>query len=166
MGKYSCSICGADPNICAHVPTVTVTNNVREPAKDTDPSEGSASAYTFDNYQEDTGTTAIYPGAGTCSDRAVNYTILGLIGEAGEIANKWKKYFRDAPDLASHPAEYWEFYANIRKAILDEIGDVFYYASRAVEELGASSGEVAASNIRKLQDRKQRDKLHGSGDDR
>src|SRR3954466_1059523 len=58
-----------------------------------------ASAYTFDSYQEDAGTTAFYPDAGTGSNAAINYTIFGLIGEAGEIANKWKKVYRDYPAL-------------------------------------------------------------------
>jgi NTP pyrophosphatase (non-canonical NTP hydrolase) len=125
-----------------------------------------AGSYTFDNYQQDTGITAIYPGAGTCSERAVNYAILGLIGEAGEIANKWKKLYRDAPKFATHPAEYYDYYAKLRETILDEIGDVLYYAARGAEEFGSSFGEVAAANIRKLGDRKSRNVIRGSGDNR
>jgi NTP pyrophosphatase (non-canonical NTP hydrolase) len=140
---------------------------------DTDPHSHSisgpgstASAYTFDSYQEDAGTTAFYPDAGTGSDKAVTYVILGLVGEAGEIANKWKKLFRDAPNFAIHPDEYRKYYANLRNTILEEHGDVIWYCAQLATELGTSLGEVAAANIRKLADRKSRNVIHGSGDDR
>lgn len=128
--------------------------------------KGSASAYTFNNYQEDTGITAVYPDAGQESERAVNYVILGLAGEAGEIANKWKKLFRDGPNFATNPVVYWDYYAKLREDILNELQDVLWYASQLATELGIAFGDVAANNIRKLNDRKQRNVLHGSGDDR
>jgi NTP pyrophosphatase (non-canonical NTP hydrolase) len=119
--------------------------------------QGGASAYTFDNYQEDTGTTAIYPEAGTSESDAIQYCIFGLIGEAGEIANKYKKILRD------HDGD-----INLERltSIANEIGDVLWYCSQLSSELGVQLSTIAAENIRKLNDRKQRDKLHGSGDDR
>ena len=132
-------------------------------------STSSAGSYTFDNYQQDTGITAFYPGAGTETVAAINYTILGLIGEAGEIANKWKKLFRDRGHLISSSETTASDLATIPGLIedlLSEIGDVQWYVGRAVEELGASLGEVAAANIRKLNSRQQRGKLGGSGDNR
>jgi NTP pyrophosphatase (non-canonical NTP hydrolase) len=140
---------------------------------DTDPQSHSisgpgstASAYTFDSYQDDAGTTAFYPEAGAGSERAVAYVILGLVGEAGEIANKWKKLLRDAPSLSDHPDEYYEYYNNLKNDVFNELGDVLWYAARLATELGTSLGEVAAANIDKLYDRKTRNALHGSGDDR
>lgn len=127
---------------------------------------GTASSYTLDNYQDDAGITAIYPGAGTCSVPAVNYAILGLIGEAGEIANKWKKLHRDGPNFATDPADYFEYYANLREDILNELGDVLWYAANLSTELGCSLGQVAADNVRKLQKRSREGKLKGSGDNR
>ena len=45
---------------------------------------------TFDEYQEATAETAIYPEAGTGSQIALAYVALGL-SEAGEIQGKVKK---------------------------------------------------------------------------
>jgi NTP pyrophosphatase (non-canonical NTP hydrolase) len=131
---------------------------------DTDPQShslsgpgSSASAYTFDSYQDDAGTTAIYPDKDRSNPTSINYTVLGLIGEAGEIANKYKKSLRDFSGYLTDET---------RAAILDEIGDVLWYCARLSSELQASLGEVAAANYTKLNDRKRRDVLHGSGDDR
>lgn len=117
-----------------------------------------ASAYTFDNYQEDTGTTAIYPESGLGTPDSINYTILGLIGEAGEISNKWKKFYRDGTDDFN--------YTHRRAQIKAELGDVLWYASQLATELGVTLGDVAAENIRKLSSRQQRGTLNGSGDSR
>lgn len=119
--------------------------------------EGSASAYTFDNYQDDAGITAIYPDSDTGSPAALSYVILGLAGEAGELANKYKKILRDkggVPDLDDY------------HGIGTEIGGVLWYAARICEELGIKLSTVANENIRKLSDRKSRNVLRGSGDDR
>ena len=115
---------------------------------------GSASAYTLDNYQEDTGLTAIYPGAGDSTIGSIDYCIFGLIGEAGEIANKWKKYHRDG------------YKDSIKDDVISELGDVLWYVSQLASELETKLGDIAADNIRKLQDRKQRNVIHGSGDNR
>lgn len=123
---------------------------------------GGASAYTFDNYQQDTGTTALYPNAGDRDISGVNYTILGLIGEAGEIANKWKKLFRDYPVFV----ENHDYPSDVRDSIIAELGDVLWYASQLATELGVTLGDVAAQNIRKLKSRADRGTLSGSGDDR
>jgi NTP pyrophosphatase (non-canonical NTP hydrolase) len=116
-----------------------------------------ASAYTFDNYQEDAGTTAIYPGSNTGSSEAITYVILGLTGEAGEIANKFKKVLRDNNGKID---------LDKLTAIADEIGDVIWYCARLAEEFGLQLSTIAAKNYNKLNDRKHRDALHGSGDDR
>jgi NTP pyrophosphatase (non-canonical NTP hydrolase) len=117
----------------------------------------SASAYTFDSYQEDAGTTAIYPRANTGSSEAITYVILGLVGEAGEIANKYKKVLRDNNG---------EIDLDKLTAIADEIGDVIWYCARLAEEFGLQLSTIAAKNYNKLNQRKSRNVLHGSGDDR
>ena len=43
----------------------------------------------FNEYQEQTALTAKYP-----KEKALDYCTLGLVGEAGEIANKVKKVIR------------------------------------------------------------------------
>lgn len=128
--------------------------------------EASAIAYTFDNYQEDAGTTAIYPDAGEGSPEAVNYAILGLIGEAGEIANKWKKFIRDGQSIPVTSDAYKARLFAYKLELQAELGDVLWYAANLATELGVSFGDVAADNYRKLLDRKTRDVIHGSGDER
>lgn len=82
---------------------------------------------------------------------------LGLVGEAGEIANKVKKIIRDnggvvTPEQASQ--------------IATEVGDVLWYVAALSRELGVDLGEVAQANIQKLTDRQARGVIGGSGDNR
>jgi NTP pyrophosphatase (non-canonical NTP hydrolase) len=102
----------------------------------------------FDEYQEQTRTTAIYPDEG-----AVSYIALGLNGEAGELAEKIKKYIREDDEQYLDEAE-------------SELGDVLWYLARLADELGVSLGDVAEDNLAKLHDRQQRDVLTGQGDNR
>ena len=111
--------------------------------------------YGFDEYQNFTKSTAVYTGGGTGTLPAVSYCALGLAGEAGEVANKVKKLLRDGDSLEK------------RKEITKEIGDVLWYASQLLNELGGySMGETAIYNTVKLQKRKQKGTLHGEGDNR
>ena len=55
-----------------------------------------------------------------------------------------------------------ENYLEIKK----ELGDVLWYVSQVATELTLSLDEVALCNIEKLQSRKKRGKLSGSGDNR
>jgi NTP pyrophosphatase (non-canonical NTP hydrolase) len=106
----------------------------------------------FNNYQERTEKFAIYPDRGTGSKAEFSYLALGLVGEAGEVAEKIKKYLRDGtfePDL-----------------IAKEIGDVLWYAARLSDALGCTFGHVAKVNLAKLEDRQRRNMLAGSGDER
>ena len=85
--------------------------------------------------------TAVYPGEGT--QAGISYTILGLVGEAGEIANKFKKILRNQ-----------ENYLDKSEVLMDELGDVLWYAARLASELGYSLNTVAQFNIDKLAKRK------------
>ena len=56
---------------------------------------------TFDEYQKQASTTALYPGQGTFIGLA--YASLGLNGEAGETGEQVKKIWRDdAADIEAH----------------------------------------------------------------
>lgn len=112
---------------------------------------------TFDEYQRQATTTAIYPESGTGSAGALAYVALGLAGEAGEVANKIKKILRDSN------GEVTEAVAN---AISKEIQDVQWYVAAMCTELGKSLALVAQENLDKLQSRQERGTLQGSGDDR
>ncbi len=77
---------------------------------------------------------------------------LGLVGEAGEFAEKVKKYVRDG----TYDRTLW----------LKELGDVVFYAAALANYLDSDLQEVMDMNVAKLNDRKARDVLQGSGDNR
>ncbi len=99
-------------------------------------------------YQEFTRTTAIYP-----KDKALEYLTLGLCSESGEVAGKLKKTLRDGN-------------LDLKQQVLDELGDVLWYACRICDELDTAIEEVMDSNMAKLKDRQARNVIKGSGDNR
>ena len=102
---------------------------------------------TLSSYQKVAASTAIYP-----TQHAITYPALGLAGEAGEVANKVKKIIRDGKlDKSSLGAE---------------IGDCLWYIAALCRDLNLDLGEIAKANLEKLQDRKARGTLKGSGDKR
>lgn len=104
----------------------------------------------LDEYQTQAESTAIYP-----KEYNVLYPTLGLAGEAGEVADKVKKLIRDGePHL---------FY---KDDIAKELGDVLWYVAILARDLGYNLEEVAQMNLDKLVNRKIRNALQGSGDDR
>ena len=85
------------------------------------------------------------------------YVTLGLTGETGEIANKVKKLIRDGDSNI----------ANLQKAIDDERGDVLWYLAQPALGFGNRSlSGSAKANLVKLEDRKERGVISGSGDNR
>jgi NTP pyrophosphatase (non-canonical NTP hydrolase) len=82
-------------------------------------------------------------------DRLVENT-LGLVGEAGEVAEKIKKLIRDSSRFKG-------------EEIMKELGDVVFYATALANIYGNGLQEVLELNIAKLDDRQKRGKLKGSG---
>ena len=107
----------------------------------------------FNNYQTQSRKTAKYPAIG----HPVIYPALGLVNEAGEVAGKVKKIFRDKGGVIGE-AE--------REALKSELGDVLWYIAQVCTELGLSLDEVAEHNIHKLYDRLERGTIKGDGDNR
>ena len=83
--------------------------------------------------------------------------LLGLVGEAGEIAEKFKKIYRDKNG---------EFTEDDRIEMTKELGDVLWYVSVVSTYLDISLEDVALKNIEKLKSRQDRGTLSGSGDNR
>lgn len=107
----------------------------------------------LNDYQKKAEKTAIYPAQGM----NYSYPALGLVGEAGEVAEKIKKVIRDKDGVLD---------ANDKGEIAKELGDVLWYIAILASEMGVSLNTVATMNLKKLQSRKERGKLGGSGDNR
>jgi NTP pyrophosphatase (non-canonical NTP hydrolase) len=107
----------------------------------------------FTDYQSKSRATAKYPVIG----HGVIYPTLGLVNEAGEVAGKIKKIFRDREGVISDAD---------RDSLKAELGDVLWYIAQVATELGLSLDEIAEYNIAKLLDRLERGKIKGDGDNR
>jgi NTP pyrophosphatase (non-canonical NTP hydrolase) len=107
----------------------------------------------FTDYQAKSRRTARYPAIG----HPIIYPTLGLANEAGEVAGKVKKIFRDKGGVIGE-AE--------REALKSELGDVLWYLAQVCTELDVSLDEVAGENIVKLYSRLERGKIGGDGDNR
>ena len=106
----------------------------------------------FNSYQRSASKFAIYP-----PQHKLIYPALGMAGEAGEVANKVKKLIRDGPDKRP---DTW------REDIASEIGDVLWYCAALADDLNLTLGMIAAQNLAKLQKRKDKGTIGGSGDTR
>jgi NTP pyrophosphatase (non-canonical NTP hydrolase) len=107
----------------------------------------------FTDYQTKSRKTAKYPSIG----HGVIYPTLGLTNEAGEVAGKIKKIFRDKNGIIGDDE---------RTALKGELGDVLWYLAQVCTELDLSLDEVAEHNIEKLYSRLVRGKIGGDGDNR
>jgi NTP pyrophosphatase (non-canonical NTP hydrolase) len=104
----------------------------------------------INTYQQHASETAIY------KDKLI-YPTLGLAGEAGEIANKVKKILRDNSGNLQE---------SVREDLICELGDVLWYIAALATDLNVELSEVANKNIEKLNSRKNRGTIGGSGDNR
>lgn len=104
-------------------------------------------------YQTAALTTAIYPNQG----QNYVYPTLGLVGEAGEVAEKIKKIIRDGDGILTDAD---------RDNVAKELSDVCWYVAVLAYELDYSLEEIMQINLDKLASRAQRNALSGSGDNR
>ena len=107
----------------------------------------------FNTYQKNARLTAQYPNLGT----NYIYPTLGLVGEAGEVAEKVKKVIRDKKGI---------FDDESKKGVKKELGDVLWYISNLCTEFNFSLDDIALQNLEKLNLRAAKGKISGSGDDR
>jgi NTP pyrophosphatase (non-canonical NTP hydrolase) len=83
--------------------------------------------------------------------------VFGLVGESGEVAEKFKKLIRDKSGQLS---------VEDKQEIIKELGDVLWYVNSLSTLLGSSLEEVAEKNLEKVLSRKARGTTKGSGDNR
>jgi len=105
----------------------------------------------IDEYQKEATKTAVYDNKDPLS-----YCILGLVGEAGELANKYKKVLRGDKELTNE----------LKLEMSKEAGDVLWYLASTVKELGYTLDTVAQMNIDKLKRRRRNNTIMGDGDNR
>jgi len=85
------------------------------------------------------------------------HLVLGLAGESGEVAEKFKKWVRDLDSDETRID---------RAGIAMELGDVLWYVAVLADYLDLSLEDIAAANLAKLAGRQGRGVLGGSGDNR
>lgn len=102
----------------------------------------------FDAYQDFTDSTAIYP-----KDKELEYLMMGLVSEVGEMAGKVKKEIRDGKIFE-------------QEDFTKELGDVLWYVARLAAYNDACLSWVAEANVKKLSSRMERGVIGGSGDER
>ena len=81
------------------------------------------------------------------------YFTMGLAGEVGEVAELIKKNLRDGKEVSSY-------------YLTKELGDVLFYLTQIATTYGISLEDVAQANVDKLESRKSRGVIGGSGNDR
>jgi NTP pyrophosphatase (non-canonical NTP hydrolase) len=106
---------------------------------------------TLDDYQKRALATAVDTG------HELMQRALGICGEAGEIAEKLKKWHRDqgADEKLLD-----------KDALAIELGDVLWYVATLADHLGYKLDDIAKDNLDKLASRAARGKIGGSGDNR
>lgn len=109
---------------------------------------------TFEEYQKKALSTVI-----STDDefKDLLHWVLGINGEAGEVAEKMKKIIRDKGGVVSE---------DDKKELAKELGDVLWYLAVFANDLGVSMDQIAQTNLDKLASRKERGVLGGSGDNR
>lgn len=90
-------------------------------------------------------------------DHPIVYPTMGLVNEAGELAGKVKKIFRDKGGVIGEED---------RQALKQELGDVLWYLAQIATELDLNLDEIAQSNLEKLFSRLERGAIRGEGDNR
>jgi NTP pyrophosphatase (non-canonical NTP hydrolase) len=112
----------------------------------------------FDKYQEWTKTTAVYSNP--------VYPRLALAEEVGELLGKLAKWERDVAYKTLPSERYAELRGDLLLAVEKEAGDVMWQLARVLDDFGIKLSGAVAVNVAKLESRKRRNVINGSGDDR
>ena len=85
---------------------------------------------------------------------SAEYALMNLAAEVGEVFSLYAKRERDGAQS--------DFYLNVKK----ELGDALWHIAAVAQDNGFTLQDIADTNLYKLEDRFQRNKLQGSGDNR
>ncbi len=108
-------------------------------------------------YQDITNMTNSYFNPDKPTETALPTLTLALASEAGEVAGKVSKMFRDEGGILTEQRE---------QEILLELGDVLYFVSAICTALDVPLEQVANMNLQKIASRMMRGKIGGDGDNR
>lgn len=113
----------------------------------------------FNDYQAQIAAFDLFTKEGlpSASDLGFINKVLGLVGEAGEVAEKFKKLIRDKDGVITEAD---------KDEIIKELGDVMWYLATIARYLDVELEQVAAGNLDKIASRKARGVQKGSGDNR
>ena len=89
----------------------------------------------------------------TEGDERLVENVLGLVGEAGEVAEKVKKMIRDGTKV-------------VPMDLIKELGDVVFYCTALANHVGYDLNTILEINLVKLNGRVKRGTIKGSGDNR
>lgn len=109
---------------------------------------------TFEEYQKQALATVLSTGN---EFKDLLHWVLGINGEAGEVAEKVKKIIRDKNGVITDED---------KKELAKELGDVMWYIAVFAHDLGVPLDDIAKQNLAKLKSRKERGVLGGDGDNR
>ena len=101
---------------------------------------------TFKEYAKRARKTAVY-------NPKIFYPIIGIAGEAGEVAEEIKKWMRSGEELPS---------VETRVKVAKELGDLLWYIWALADDLGLTLETIATANINKLRKRKKENTLTGN----
>lgn len=127
--------------------------------------------YTFREYLESAKSTVLID-----KERLSSYSLMGLSGEVGELANlmkkvtirdvvfpKWYRILKSLGIIRLLGKMGFHWYCPIlpREKISDECGDVMWYLFIFMDSVGLDPADVAMKNAQKLKARKASGALHG-----
>lgn len=104
-------------------------------------------------YHADTAISARFDG--WPDQQVLLYVAAGLVSAVGEVAGELKKAVRD---------DGGELTPDRRRAVLDGLGDVLWYAARIAESVGGTLDDAVAATVAKVHRRAANGTIAGSGD--
>ena len=92
-------------------------------------------------YKDFTRNTARYP-----KRKELDYLVIGLMNEAGEVGGVYKKMIRSRTDLTTPNKDG----VTVEARLVDELGDVLWYLTRLCDVYDIKISELMVNNMDKL----------------